>query len=153
GILVTAGAVAMLQSSGNAAAAPVSPVTASKSDTAQLSSVDGIDWWIEFQNSSQTAQTIQFSDTYQPGSSGSAITDAAPIGTSPVNCVMTSTQYNCDLTIPAGGTVFIAVHMSPATPQCQPQTVSNTLVATLLGQPLTGSPDNNNVYIFPGTPG
>lgn len=92
-------------------------------------------WTITFTNSSDKALTVDFSDTYQPGTTGTDLDSIAATGCSPQPAAgTTETQATgCDKSIPVGGTT-VAVTTDPLVAKCEQQTVTNTVSATYNGQ-------------------
>ncbi|MEO8540887.1 MAG: hypothetical protein ABI577_14190 [bacterium] len=142
--------VATVGLSGGHARAAASDVTFSKS-TGAIGSGD-VAWTITVVNNSDTSQVVQVSDTYQPQGTGTTLkTDyQAGLGDS---CVFQTDQAACALNVPAHSTAILTLHSTVPAPQCGTTTASNNAFATVLGLEVNGSPDNNNLVTFLGSPG
>jgi hypothetical protein len=157
GILVAAGAAAMLQGSGEAHAAPSDYLTANKSNTAEVAQNGEFDWWTSVTNNSDTSQTVDYFDDYARGSTLNAITDYQVLTSGPAPVCDTipvggRQDLSCTLIVPAHSTVYIAIHFSPPFIRCTSQNILNFLHVTQGGEDVAGSPDANNSYLVPGDP-
>lgn len=94
-------------------------------------------WLITFINSSDKSLAVDFSDTYQPGATGTDLDSIATTGCSPQPAAgTTETQSTgCDKTIGVGNTTVV-VTTDPLIAKCEAQTVSNTVAATFNGSPI-----------------
>ncbi|MEO8541379.1 MAG: hypothetical protein ABI577_16675, partial [bacterium] len=95
-------------------------------------------WTITFTNSSDQALSVDFSDTYQPGSTGTDLDSIAATNCNPApSAGTTETQSTgCDTGVPAGGTKTIGVGTDLLIAKCEAQTVSNTVGANFNGTPI-----------------